>query len=371
MRWAVALGSLLLLGGCRGYKSVDFKGKIVEVRPGGIVVEVTTKPGLRVGVGTYLGKDEGKLVPDSGKVQITFPRAQWKGYDGTGVQLVGEKQNLLGREGGHADAKLPVNVKTLFERMPEDDDPWFAVVGGTGKYETGAGTVRLVEDDKIFSSWPVEGGSVELVVATPGDAELEIGGKSMEVDATGLTTVKIPTRSLILGIDTKTLGKSPRTSVSAVVKRDKDKIDGKIELTLDYHAAGMLRSELKKLEDGKGLPDKGTARDMVLVVPYNLDIVAMGTQGKVGEAKWIAIEHDKTREGGDCVYETFTLSRKFVDVELIVYEARTGKKVASKKFEAPSVACPQFASNKDSLIWRKDFAVVKEWVDKQLKTSFK
>lgn len=369
MRWAVALGSVVLLGGCRGYKSVDYKARLVEVRPDGVVVEVTTKPGMRVGVGVYLKDGEGKVVPDSGKVQFSMPRAEWKHNDGNRVQTVGEKKNLLGREGGNMDVPLPVELKML-DRIPKDDDPWFAVLGGGGKYDSNAMNVHLADEEKI-SGWMPSDGSLELIVATPGDAELEIGGKSADVDASGLTTVKIPARSLLLGIDTKTLGKTPRTTVPVVVKRDKDKTEAKIELTLDRHTDAMLRAELNKVEDGKTLPDKGTARDLVLVIPYNEDIVAMGTQGKAGEAKWIAIEHDKRRKGGSCVYQSFSLSREFVDVELVVYEARTGKKVTSKKFEAPYVECPEFASNQDSLVWRKDFAVVKEWVDKQLKTSFK
>ena len=107
------------------------------------------------------------------------------------------------------------------------------------------------------------------------------------------------------------------------------------------------------------------------MVPYNLDIVAIGASGKVGEARWIAVERSETREGGACVYQSFTLTRKFVDVTLDVYEARTGKKVTSKKFEGPYVDCPLVASNKDSLSWRLEFAKVSEWVEGRVKSGWK
>lgn len=369
MRRGLLLVSLALLASCRRYQHVDVKAKLVEVRPDGIVVEVTAKPGMLTDVGVTLKKGQGKLVPESGKVQVSLGRAQWKWYDGNRVQIVAEKTSLFTRESGWTDAPLPVSVKAL-DKIPKDEDLWFTVVSGGGKWATGATSVIIDGDDKLTTYLTKEKSTLELLVSTPADAELVVGGKTLEVESTGLTPLELDKRTVILNVETRSLTGRAKSSIPVTVTRDKEKTDAKIELGFD-HADEPIRREILLLEEGKTFPAKGPARDTVLIVPYDGDVVAVGAMGKLGESRFVAIEHEKKREGGSCMYSSFSLTRRFVDVELRVYDSRTGKQVASHKFDAPYVDCPEWANSNDSLTWRKDFAVVKEWTEKALKSEFK
>lgn len=354
----------LLLVGCRAVSHVEeFRPELVAVRPDGIEVEIRTKPGLRVGLGTLHGVD-GVLVPPSGKVRFTVPRAQWKGYDGNRLQLAGERRSIWREEYAHADLVLGPLLRSL-DRIPEGQDPWFAVVAGGGTYATDSLGVETEGEAKLRSD-PDPKGRYSMVIATPGDATLEIGGARYEVEATGLTTVSLPLPALLLGLDARSLTtETPRTRVPVVVRRGDDTTH--TSLTLGFVGHGLddaLRKVLLAVETGQGLAAKGAVKPLTVFVPYDSPVRAIG-DGSVGEARFVAVEHETVRKGGSCAYTSFFLSRSFEDVEVRLYDARTGKKVASKVFAAPYAECPEVASSKDRLVWRPKLETTMEWAGKQ------
>jgi hypothetical protein len=371
VRTLLLVSTALLAAGCRRYTSVKVEGKLAEIRPDGVVVEVTAKPGMRVAIGTYLREGTGELVPASGTVRVTLPRAVWKHYDGSAVQIVAEKKSLLGREGGHTDVPIGVSIKAL-PRIAEDEDPWFAVVG-VGAYARQALMVKLGDEPPLTAWLPLAGGPMELVVASPADAEVEIGGTTVEVDETGIAHVKIPSSEILLGIDTKSLGKTPKARLVAKTTRGKETAEHELVLTLDdRRLSEPLRKRLAAVEAGEKSPARfGKETETTLLVSYDAGVTVVGADGLVGQARWIAIEHETKREGGDCTYQTFTHARIYEDVELRVFEARTGKKIATERFETPATECPIVASSDERLVWRPKPEVVREWVEKKQKAGWK
>jgi hypothetical protein len=371
LRTVLLVTTTLLAVGCRRYTAVKIEGKLAEIRPDGVVVEVTAKPGMRVAVGTYLREGTGELVPASGTVRVTLPRAVWKHYDGSGVQIVAEKKSLLGREGGHTDVPIGVSVKAL-PRIPEDEDPWFAVIG-TGADSREALMVKVGDEPSLTGWLPLTGGPMELVVATPADAEVAIGDTTLDVDETGLTHVKIPSSEIFLGIETKTLGKTPRARLVARTTRDKETTEHPILVTLDDRRfLAPLRKRLVAVETGEKVPARfGKETETTLLVSYDAGVTVVGAEGLVGQARWIAIEHETKREGESCRYQTFTHTISYEDVELRVFEARTGKKVATGTFETPSTSCPVVSSSDERLVWRPKPEDVRAWVEKKQKAAWK
>lgn len=354
----------VLLAGCRVTSHVEeFKPEVVAVRPDGVEVEIRTKPGLRVGIGVTLREGEGTVVPASGKVRVKMPRADWKHYDGNRIQLVGERKVFVKEEYAHGDAIVGPALRDL-DRIPTDQDPWFAIVGGGGTYAQGTLGVAVADAPKL-RSYPDKKGAYAFVVATPGDATLEIAGQESEVERVGLTTVAVPLRAVLLAVEAESFGKAPRAQVPVVVRRGDDTTKTTMSLVLDespFDAA--LRKELVAIEEGQ-LPGKGATKALTLFVPYDSPVRAIGAKGTVAEARFVAVEHETVRKASSCLYTSFSLSRAFEDVEVRLYDARTGKQVASKKFIAPYVECPEFASNKDQLVWRPKLETTMEWAEKQ------
>ncbi len=372
-RALLVFSAALLTGGCRRYASVKIEGKLAEVRPDGVVVEVSAKPGMRVAVGTYLREGDGELVPASGTVKVTLPRATWSHYDGDGVQIVAEERSLFRREGGYVTVPVGVAIKAL-AGIPEDDDPWFAVVGGPPN----AGNQALVKIDgePPRDGWlPLDGGPMELLVATPGDAELEIGGEALELDETGISSVKLPSEEILLSIDATSLGKTPKARVVAKLTRGKETTEHTLSLTLDDRRfAAALKKRLADVERGEKLPARfGKETDTTLIVPYDagVDAVGAGARVVVGQARWVAIEHETRREGDSCRYQTFTHTLIYEDVELRVFEARTGKKLATHAFPTPAAECPVVSTSDERLVWRPKPEDVRAWVEKQQKAGWK
>lgn len=374
---AFALLALASTGCRRPFSSIPMKGKLIEVKPDGIVVEATATPGARVGIGTTLKEGDGVVADAGGKARLTLGRDQWKHMDGANVQLVAEKNSTFSRSAGHTDVAVGAPLKAL-TRVPADAEIWFVVVGGSdgiaGKEDP---IVELDGGDAPIRAWVAsdEGTLSFRVAATPG-AEVDLAGKTYEIEKTGISLLEIAARDLWLGVRSDTLtGNKLRSELAYEVRSGKQGSEGGVlKVSLDSRRGlAELMKQLRGVAKQKPFPDRaGKVVDTVVHVTYQDTLLAVGPDTTIGRARWVALETDTLREGGKCVYDLFTRTRKYHDVEVKVFEARTGKEVASKKFALDEeVECPQFATSSQSFDWREKVENVTAWLEKASKSGWK
>jgi hypothetical protein len=346
------------------------------VKPDGITVEITAKPGMLAVLGVYVAEGKGTPVGADGTVRLTMPRKDWKNYDGNSLQVACEKRSLFGREGGSTTVPLGAPTRA-FDRIPKDADPWFAVLAGSSS-AAGADLRLEIDDEKSpISTWVTKGeNTFSLVVAATPGAEVDLAGKTYEIESTGVSELEIPARNLWLGVRTDTLGGNKMRSDLAWVVRSgkKDEAEGVLKLSIEQgRGKDRVVKELRAIPDGTTFPATfGKVVDATLLVTYDDLLYAVGPDTKVGLARWVAIERNTVRKGGDCVYDLFTRTRKHDDVEVHVYDARSGKQVAVKKFALDDeVECPMFATRSDTFEWREKVENVTAWLEKASKAGWK
>jgi len=380
----LGLSTALALGivGCRHVDHVDVTAKIVEVTPDAVTLEVKTKPGMHVGIGTTIHEGESVVTDASGTARVKLPRKKWQYYSGWNIQIAAEKKRLVFETYGNCDVKLPVNVKSLMRIPTEADKAGVALLGGTLVNESG-GESDVFEsgegDDRLMIFVGKKAKTIPLVLSAAKEAKLQVAGKAVEVSETGLTETEITKEDFALFASTKyLLGNQMRATIPIAAKTSEANLTTTIELAGPSSAVlPLLAKRVAGVETGEKFPSFPVLPtvDAVVIAREDGDVHWVGPHATAVQAKWVAVEHGTTRDGGSCSYgmsyTAFSLRLKYLDIELKIYDAHAGTKVATKKFMTPTLGCPGVASSGDSLVYRPKTEDVEEWLEKQRKSDFK
>jgi hypothetical protein len=396
------VGFVGLLAGCAPEK-LPATIELTAITPQAITATVTTRPGAQVAM-NYADLAKNPVADEHGVVQIVVPRAEWTKRNGGEISVYVDASAFGRRRFGMASCKLPVPTKRL-ARIPEGDPLYFAyLAGGRTSYsshlntekadKTKAGADETVvltdsldeqataggkpDSDHLTVWWSPRQSVFALDFAAPAGAKVEIGGASTVV-ANGLGTIDVPAGFVALSTQMETLG-TRKQSLSIPVTVSKDGQTSRH--TIPLFASGRhgkpwwLAERIDAAEAGTPFPRVGEGGgggdivDAALIRTPRDEVRHVGADGRAGQARWIVIAHAQPREkdsrGHPCPLH------RYEDWDVAAVEAHTGKKVASRRFQATDAPCQgMMAKGAGKSIFAPDDASVTAWVRQGIAGAWK
>ncbi len=369
---ALALfAALALLGGCKSAPP-PVKATLAEVDADAVVLDVTTKPDVRVS--TSYG-DEGSPADASGHARIRVSRREWASWWGDRITVVAHAS----RTTNETSFALPVPLSALV-RIPANQPSWVAYLGGdpiapssckvesrvTFELEGGPPIVRGEGRD----DWCIGAAGRKVALSVPPGAHLDFAGASVDAP-TGLTEVDLDLDALAGSVVLTTLEtKKPAVELAAKV-RTKDGTTS--TTTFRLHAASWhdvptwLAGRLDRIEKGTPLPGTGSVDALVVRDPDG-KLSSIGAEGTLRDARWVALEKGTRRSvdsrGSNCVLHDWE------DYDVTILDAHTGAKLGARKFKAADAPCEGWFSphaGKERVV--PDDAVVDAWLRSGMKTG--
>jgi hypothetical protein len=354
-----------LLSACSN-KQIDLEGKLVEITPDALVVDLKTRPGVRVDFGMTVARNGGVLVPADGTVRLSYPRTKWKFYSSDKLEIAAGKRSFGHETWGSAKVDTPALISSYLRIEKDDSGLWF------GALRIGAKTAEGIPFDlngETSGAWlDVRSKKLALVAAAPIGSEVMIGGETLEAKKPGVAQGDIPVRELALGT-TLSEGEKLSSKMNVIVKKGDDSAKFAIELVATSsasveHLRTLVAAELEAVEKGTNFPARPSIIEAVVVRTPEGRALQLGKAGPVGDARLIALEKATRREGEHCLYTSFSKTIRYDDIDVRIVEARTGKQLASKKFIAPYASCPQIAGSDDSFVHQVDDEKINAWIEK-------
>lgn len=367
-----------------------------------VIVDIHAAPGMRVGFGTTLKKDEGTPTDAAGNARVILPRSAWQSNGGHAFEIVGTGKSLLKERYGFAKAPLEMPIRAL-TRIPERP-LWFALLDagrepeGAAGGKPGASTAgdareravhlhlreagaaadpaappRFDAAPPIAPRWlPDAAGMPIRIAATPG-ARVELGSASLDADPSGLTRAELPSRDLAASTTMETLALRARTLV-VPVRVTKDGATETSSLTFDVTRADApfwVASLVDGVAAGTRLPDAQQLVDAVVLRKRSGRLLHVGAPGRVAQARWVAREEVTERKGASCVYTSFSRSIVYEDATIRVYDAHGGGEVAKASFRAPTARCAVVATSADSFVYGTPDDTLTGWLEKSMARGWK
>jgi len=359
----LVLLAAVVLSGCSN-KRIDVEGKLVEITPDALVVEVKTKPGMRVDLGVTVDRTGGTPVSADGTARLTLPRARWKGYSGKEIEVAAGKRSFGHETWGSERVPTPAFISSYLRIEKDDSGLWF---GALQLGERGEDTFAFDLADGVFAAHvSPKSRKVSFLAAAPPGSEVIVGDSSIKAKKPGIAEGDIPVRALVLGT---TLGEKNTTKLEVIVKKDDDEAKFAVDLVASDAKSVMQLLELVGKEvaavgEGTFFPVRPTITESVVVLDADGKLSQLGKPGPVGNARLVALQTAKRRDGAWCNYTTFSKTVHYDDLEVRVLEARTGKEVGKKKFVPPYVACPTIASSDEAFVWQVEEKTINSWIEK-------
>ncbi len=391
-RNTITLGiAVAALAGCRGSgRRVDLKAVVVAVTRDEVTVEVTAEPGMNIGATITLGKGEGIPTGPDGVGRVVLPRARWAHYDGSEIEVSAYASGFPKGRYGSTKAKLPVAIKSLTAIGP--DGIGVLALGGGSRAES---VPLALEGEPSRPRGPGRGGGGDasgywqprerrfpVTVAAPPGAKLTLAGTSVVAAPLGLTTLELDSEEVPKNVAMESLNNAARASTAGNTAA--------LTLTLEVAppAAAPVRRELTWRMGTRTLPWltatlDAVARDVrftgVPVVDATLlrrtsgVVTHFGASGRVGQARWVALESAAFREGASCAYQGFGYRIRYEDISVRVLDTRTGQQVATTTFPSPKASCLLVASSADrgEKIYRVGEATLTAWFERGMAKNFR
>lgn len=332
------LFAALVASGCA--KSVPTSAKLAKVTPKEMTIEVKTAPGMRAGVRSA-GSASFTANAD-GVALVSVPRSSWPSMGSVTVDVEGS--SLGQRRYGHASLWSDFDARNL-KRVPDTDAPvWAAIVEAGRSYTNEPKKTATLRLDGEAAYWDPTT-PLHLVLATPAGAALELGPKPMVATATGITPVELTTGDLAPFVLTSSLvveGKS--VDVALPVRVAAGGADRVIPLRFGVdavHGTGTwLASHLQAVSRGRpfGAP-RPRAQGVLLLTSWGVEhVIHVGAGETTGDVRYVALETKRRHHEGP--HGELCAQHSYEDVDVTVYEAATGKKVATKRFTPEAADCP-------------------------------
>jgi len=341
------------LAGCKP-KPILVKGELVEVTPAAVVVRVTSEPGVKVELSNHVREGGGTLVPPSGTVDLSLPRASFRGYYGSKIDVAAGKPGFRKDRWGTSEVTLPVPIESLLW-LPE------APLGAAilrGKRELGGKPLPIAlararqvggkEPPVVY--WGPSDATLPLVVGGPKGATLTIGSASVVVPKTGLADLDVPSAEIArnLAMDSLAPTKGLVTSLPLVVEKDGARAAS--EEVLRVGSPGLRdRAWIAEAVDRMVRAPEASSAPVEAVLWRQTDgeVVHLGAPGKLKDARFVALETATYRDGPKCAYTSFSYKIRYEDVTLRVHDAQTGKELRSAVLPSPRAECLLVATRAD------------------------
>lgn len=379
----VALAALATTG-CKP-KPIPIQAELVEVSSEAIAIRVTSEPGVRVELSNHVREGGGTLVPPEGSVVLTYPRASWAGYSGSTMDVAAGKKGFGKDRWGTTRLELPVPVASLL-LLPEGKGGGALLHGvramGEGAvwlHRFGAGSTthhpRLGTKQAPDLYWATREASLAVVVGSPKGTKVTLGSVTRDAEPTGLTRIDLPSSDVVGAMRMESIAQKEQTIELPLVVVASGTPSAS---TVSFHPtqrsderAPWLAEHVDRLAGGALAP--ATPVDAVLWRTSRGEVVHVGANGFVRDARFVALETVETRAGEACRYGTFSLKTRYEDVTLHVHDTRTGAEVAKATFRSPPAACALYeVKTKDKeRTYRADDTTFTGWLGKGLAKAFR
>jgi hypothetical protein len=342
--WIRYLALACLLGGCN--KTVPIQAKCVSMNREGAVFDVQTEPGVTASI-----EHAGQKTDDKGHATITVPLKNL--LERSSKHLRTAYATVEGKKGlteyyGHEEVKLPYTAEVATNIPAGASGAWMAIT------DSGTGSVfQLLKGDFGESSVRFSQGIGTLKLIGPPGAKIKIAGREVTLAADGTGEHAILREDLLARIDTKGL---VRKSYGFEVKIPVEIEAGGAKKTGDLITDVSLHEHIKDLTAAltagtpinKTPPAAGAKLLLAYESPY---FVARGRDGTLDGVDLFAVETEANeRPGPKCTGygkgvlgtdgRAPDLERHYVDMQIKVYDTRSGKVVMDKTLEGGKAGCP-------------------------------
>jgi hypothetical protein len=345
----------------------------------------------------YLGSTNVNVVDDRVEIKIF-------GEPGTTVEVAGQPPAKTPREepiivslDGFPDGpnEIPLTftdprgkkgiLKASFVKPPGAGKPYLRVTG-CQHVGMGAPAVKVTGPfGEVEYCWVHSDGMVRLEVEAPAGGKLTADGNPIAVAASGKTLVPVDLNKALLEapiIPALSDGAGVKSAMVALelVKGTQPPLAGQVEVNLQRGIKEFASKKLALVATGvplvpgvteAGASVKSPRRSLVYVSHY--DAKHLGRATTVGEVDLVAVSRDlEARDGEACGpygsegKVTAPVVRKLVDIEVNVYDTRTGERVDGKTFSEGHDDCPMmvFTTNgkADAVESRPQGVVVERWL---------
>lgn len=365
----LVVAGALAATGCA--KSVPTSAKIVGLSSNELTVEVKTGPGMRAALNRVERESEAALADEAGVARVVIPRATWTKL-GSSIHIDARAESLVGRRFGFTSVDLPVPASCL-PRIPEAPGPvWVGLLDAGESYTNSPSTtasVALTDGPEVECGgyWDPEK-PLKAVLTAPSGARLELGdGAPVDASSTGLTTVPLSPAALTPYVRTGSLTEDAKHAEVAIpTKVTKDGASKVEPLWLKIRPVHgkptWMAKPLEAVARGEPFGAKGArVPGVAYLTGWGTDhVLYLGPEGSLGQARWVALEkrtrHHEGPNGELCAQHSYE------DVEVTVYEASSGKTVASKRFKAEGVECPIVIHTNRHDTYRPTPATISAWL---------
>lgn len=356
----LGLGALMA-SGCA--KSVPTKAKLARVTPKEMVVEVATEPGMRASVRSSRATATANA---QGIALVSVPRASWPSMGSVTVDVEGSSFGR--RRFGRAALPFDFDGRKL-THIPDTDAPLWAAIVEAGRSYTNepkkTATLRMGADHVAY--WD-PATPLHLVIATPAGAGLELGSKpAVRASPTGLTPVEVTTADLAPFALTSSLVAEPSSvDVELPARVSAGGADAVVPLRISVDtvrtAGTWLAPHLQAVARGETFGSRQPrAQGILLLTSWGVEhVVHLGAGATAGEVRFVALETKRRHHEGP--HGELCAQHSYEDVTVTVYEAATGKKVASKAFAAEAASCPVLINLRQHDVYRPTPETISAWL---------
>lgn len=354
------LFAALVTSGCA--KSVPTTAKLAKVTPKEMLIEVNTAPGMRAAVRSP--RSASSTADARGIALVSVPRSSWPNMGSVTVDVEGS--SLGRRRYGHASLWSDFDARNL-TRLPDTDAPVWAAIVEAGRSYTNepkkTATLRLGDEAAYWDPTT----PLRLVLATPANAALELGPKPTVACATGITPLEVTTGDLAPFVLTSSLvadGKSVEVALPLRVSAAGADRVIPLRFTVDaIHGTGTwLASPLQAVSRGQpfGSP-RPRALGVLLLTSWGVEhVIHVGAGETTGDVRYVALETKRRHHEGP--HGELCAQHSYEDVDVTVYEAATGRKVAAKRFAAEAADCPTLIFTNRHDVYRPTPQTITTWL---------
>ncbi len=182
-------------------------------------------------------------------------------------------------------------------------------------------------------------GKVPIEIESALDAQVSVDGQKTAVSPGKRGKLEV---DLLAKLPKMTVGQTERVSLAVQMEAGGAKADDTLDLAGPL-LADLASTELAKVEHGPvafagDAPAPSEPRMLVAVGAVSSKIVVVGKAGSFADVDLVAVAKPVERFFG--CGKTDAAGIIYTDLDVVVYERRTGKQVGTRKLRADRVACP-------------------------------
>jgi len=369
------LAWLLPLFLCACKEHIPLEAKVIRMNEDGIVFDVTTRPDFEVS----FDMSQGTRADALGHARLVVPLSHFGSQRSTNqgnVWTSGER--FLTSYWGHAVVTFPYSIEQASKISAHPTGAWLVLTAAKPECRGELRDCKLVHVRSEFGDWSqwFVGGVGELHLAGPAGATVHLGAHQLTLDAAGEATDSWKLNELLAFTRLfPTPGHALYAWIPVVLEAPGQPVR-RGELSAEWQDNHFFGDLMKDLAAGQPIAAPADAQRATRLVAYRepeYGVELHGGLATLGQVDVVAVGTPSERAAPACTgYREGILGngryapdvpRVYVDLDVIAFDARSGARVSSRRFNGGTVGCPKTVGS--LLTVRDGFsrAEVSAWLD--------